>query len=143
MWTVDDNGTDSFIDCRDIYNRVDELESIRDDFEEWESDAPEPGSPDSDFEAWRDDVPEQWTAELAAELDKILDAFGGYGGVPIDGSLIHESAFDDYARGLFRDCHDCGDVPDRFINFDAWADELRHDYSIIELDGETFYSLDV
>ena len=80
-------------------------------------------------------------------LQDILDGLKGYGGdvqwrgdwYPI--TLIHESYFVEYCEELVKDV---GDLPKEIpsyieIDWDKTAENMKWDYSSIEIDGNTYY----
>ena len=122
---------DDTIDIRDIIERIEELESLRDDHE---------AEPDGGH----------WSDEDAQELQlltDIMDELKGYGGdeqwrgdwYPV--TLICESYFREYCIDL---CHDIGvvprDLPDYIeIDWEATARNLIVDYSSVDVDGSTYF----
>lgn len=118
------------IDTRDIIERIEGLESDIEDLR---------GS-------------EQMSDQTAADeelqtLSSIMDELKGYGGdeqwrgswYPL--TLIHEDYFVDAMREL---CEDIGDIPHPLpsyvaIDWEATAENLRVDYSSIEIDGHTYW----
>ena len=62
-----------------------------------------------------------------------------------DGSLIAEHAFTDYAQEFARDIHGADAVdgawPFGSIDWEDAADQLKQDYTAIEIGGMTFYAL--
>jgi hypothetical protein len=63
-----------------------------------------------------------------------------------DSQLIHEDAFEDYARELAEDLHGKeireASWPFDCIDWERAADELRADYTTVEIDGNTYYVRD-
>ena len=115
MTPVDLDLTAYIIDVRDVIERYTELESASD------------GLPD---------------AEERFILAGLLDALRGNGGdehwrgdwYPI--TLIREDYFTEYARDLVDDCGDLPAIPSYVvIDWEATADNLRVDYSEIDVDG--------
>ena len=125
--------TANTIDVRDIMERVEELERDRERYGE------EPSS-------WRTDYPED--AEELATLTDLLDDLAGierdeqWRGDWYPLTLIHEDHFEDHAREL---AEDIGAVnkgatwPNNCIDWSAAADQLRYDYSEIDVEGTTYY----
>lgn len=56
-------------------------------------------------------------------------------------TLIPESEWVDYAQQLADDLGivDAGSAIYPYVDWEAWANDLRHDYSSIEFDGITYY----
>lgn len=122
--------TDDIIDVRDIIERIEELESLKDDHE---------AEPDGGH--WSDE-----DAQELQTLTDIMDDLKGYGGdeqwrgdwYPV--TLIRESYFTDYAEELVRDCYDLKGLPDFVhVDWEATAREVQIDYSTVEIDGVTFF----
>lgn len=120
---------DDIIDVRDIIERIEELESLKDDHE---------ADPDGGH----------WSNEDARELrtlTDIMDDLRGYGGdeqwrgdwYPV--TLIRESYFTDYIEELVSDCYDLK-LPDFVhVDWEATAWDVKVDYLTVEIDGVTFF----
>lgn len=80
----------------------------------------------------------QETKDKIETLKGVLEAVGEDGW-----PLIPESDFKEYAQDLAEETMgsrlDWGSWPLSCIDWEQVADELRHDYSTIELDGEDYY----
>jgi antirestriction protein len=126
------SNSDDLIDVRDVIERVEHLEQLR---------QPGPVDLDEDNETDQDTL----FAELAT-LESLLADLKGYGGdhewrgdwYPI--TLISDSYFVEAMRDL---CEDIGDLPKGLpsylvIDWDATARNLRIDYSETEFDGITY-----
>lgn len=83
------------------------------------------------------------------QLESLLDDCRGCGGdeqwrgdwYPV--TLIHGRYFVKYAQELAEDCGMVADDarwPNNHIDWEAAADELLQDYTIIDYDGETYYT---
>lgn len=121
------SNTDDLIDVRDVIERVEELEALR----------------DKDLQRF-DDLDKQ---ELN-DLEDLLEGLKGNGGdeqwrgdwYPI--TLIRDSYFEDYAQEL---AEDIGAVdreanwPNNFIDWEAAAEALQQDYTSIDFDGEDYW----
>jgi hypothetical protein len=133
--------TDDLLDIRQIIERFEELESDRDGFVIGAPDGTETPAPDQ----WAEENPED-SDELAI-LEKMLDELRGYGGDEqwrgdwFPGTLIHERYFTDAMRELVEDIGGMPrDAPSYLvIDWEATAENLRVDYSSIEVDGETYW----
>src|SRR5574343_1260615 len=122
---------DDIIDVRDIIERIEELESLKDDHE---------AEPDGGH--WSDE-----DAQELRTLTDIMDDLKGYGGdeqwrgdwYPV--TLIRESYFADYCQDLVIDCGGLpASIPDYLvIDWEATARNLKVDYSEVEIDGVTFF----
>lgn len=125
----------NLIDIRDVIARVEHLEPLR-----------QPGpvdlGPDDNAMA-QDDL----FAELAA-LETLLSNLKGYGGgeqwrgdwYPI--TLIRDDYFEDYARELAEDigANDRNAPwPCQYIDWEAAADQLKGDYSMVEFEGDSYW----
>ena len=138
------------IDIEEITARVDELRSERDDLQSAidEADSEQRDAEGEDaiedaiealrvaqdaFDDWEED-----NAEELAELEKLLEEIGGYGGdhqwegnwYPAE--LIAEHSFAEYAEELAGEIYDIPDTwPHRCIDWQEAADELRQDYTSV------------
>ena len=127
-FTIDDAGA-SIIDSRDVIARIEELSEL-----EAAATAVEAAQEDRDAfdEALADEL--RTLREFAEEAS--LSPDWGYGE-----ALVHEDAFEDYARELAEDCGMiASDLswPNNCIDWDEAARQLRQDYFEVELDGETY-----
>ncbi len=112
--------SDDIIDSRDIIARIDELESYE----------PEELP---DVEEWDDELAD-WKA-LAAE-------FEGYGDWEHGETIIADDYFQKYAEQLADDIGACGPQaawPNNHIDWEAAANELKHDYMSAEVGGQLFF----
>ena len=111
------SNTDDLIDTRDLQERIDELQAME----------------------TRDESEEAELLTLEAFAAEIRDYCPDY---PYGETLIHDRYFVDYAREL---ASDIGAIqpklnwPYTCIDWQAAADELRHDYTSAEFDGETYW----
>jgi hypothetical protein len=118
---------DEIVDTRDVLTRHDELVALRDSEDVTDRD---------EFEDCADEF-----ALLEALIVDLNDCCSGWA----DGeSLIRDSYFKDYARELHEDTAD-PDVakimdqwPYHHIDWDDAADELRQDYTAVEIPGGHF-----
>lgn len=123
------------IDVRDIIARVEELREEREASEIPEN---EYGGPNDTWSEEREEL---------AQLESILSDLKGYGGdeqwegdwYPVN--LIHERAFTDAMRELVQDIGDLPrDIPGYLaIDWEQTAENLRADYSSVEIDGSTYW----
>jgi len=118
------SNADDFVDSRDVIQRIDELETMRDDEEQAEGDFTE------------DDAEElRILAALAEEAEGYIPDWN-YGE-----QLIRESYFTDYARELADDIGAIdrnADWPLSHIDWDAAAEQLKMDYVEVDFDGVTY-----
>ena len=123
MKTLDLNA--DIIDLRDIIARFEELEKEVENLSEQEDDS---------------------IVDELATLEAILEELKGYGGdeqwrgdwYPV--TLIKDDYFVDYCQDLVSDI---GDMPSEIpsylvIDWDATADNMKQDYSSVEIDGTTY-----
>lgn len=118
-------------DIRDVIERRDELESLKDDHEN----EPE-GGHFSDEEA-------QELRDIVAFMDEVK-GYGGdeqYNGDWYAVTFIRDSYFVDYARELIQDCDGTPkNLPEYIaIDWEETADNIRVDYTACEIDGETYW----
>jgi antirestriction protein len=120
---------DDTIDVRDIIERIEELESSKDDHKE---------DPAGGY--WSDD--DEQELQTLADL---MDELKGNGGdeqwrgdwYPV--TLIRESYFTDYTEELVSECYDLR-LPDFVhVDWEATARDVKVDYSTVEIDGVTFF----
>lgn len=145
------NLSDDVIDLRDVIERFEEIEADlliafneQQDIEGDDTNTDDPE--DSAFIEWlefttHDDIEEY------KEIKVILDELKGCGGdeqfrgdwYPI--TLISESYFTDYCQELVQDIGDLPrDIPSYLaIDWEETADNLKVDYSEIDIDGTTYY----
>lgn len=154
-----DNSID-VIDSRDIIERIEELESERENLSLVLEDAEEKlngliedkDSPEDDFETAKEDVK---TAKAALKdfdesedgrelktLQNVAEQCEGYGDWSYGEALIRESYFEDYARELAEDIgaiNRDAQWPNNCIDWEQAARELKVDYTEIDFDGISYY----
>lgn len=133
------SNTDNIIDSRDVIERIEELEDeIRSLIEERgyeEFDVEMELIDESDEEYW--DLKEE--LDILKDLEEQCEQYAPdweYGE-----ALIHEDYFVDYCEQLLRDI---GDLPNDIpwyieIDWEATAENLKMDYSVVDFYGETYY----
>lgn len=117
----------SSLDSRDLRDLANELDDLR---EQREND----GSDD------------EHDAERLAALEGLERDLGDLHIAANHGVyLIHEDDFADHARDQAEELigQDMRQWPFTCIDWDQAADDLKHDYTVIEFDGNTFYTRDV
>ncbi len=139
------------IDVRDIIGRVealeDELLAVFNEQQVIEGDDTETDDPlDGAFREWCKATVHEDAAEYLA-LCEILDDLCGNGGdeqwrgkwFPV--TLISEDYFTEYAKDLVQAIGDLPrDIPSYLeIDWDATAENIKVDYSTVEIDGDTYY----
>ncbi len=145
------NLSDDVIDLRDVIERFEEIEAdlliAFNEQQDIEGDNTNTDDPeDSSFIEWLGFATHEDIEEYK-EIKIILDELKGCGGdeqfrgdwFPI--TLISESYFTDYCMDLVQDIGDLPrDIPSYLaIDWEATADNLKVDYSEIEVDGATYY----
>jgi hypothetical protein len=89
---------------------------------------------------WQD-----WEADNAEELDTLRELADEASGSPdweYGETLIRDSYFREYAHQLAEDCgmlHDTDTWPNRCIDWDQAADELKEDYFYVDFDGVEYW----
>lgn len=120
---------DDIIDVRDIIERIEELESSKDDHE---------AEPDGGY----------WSDEEAQELQTLIDLMDelkGYGGdeqwrgdwYPL--TLIRESHFEEAMDEMVHDCYEMPKNLPSFMTITLDYVALQQDYSTVEIDGTTYF----
>ena len=120
---------DDTIDIRDIIERIEELESLKDDHE---------AEPDGGH----------WSDEEAQELQTLtdlMDELKGYGGdeqwrsdwYPL--TLIRESHFEEAMDEMVADCYEVPKNLPSFMTITLDYVALQQDYSTVEIDGTTYF----
>lgn len=142
---------DTMIDFRDTLERFEEIEA---DLLECFNEQQEIEDDDTTTDNPEDSAFIEWTgytnhedAEEYQQLKAIIEELKGCGGdeqwrgdwYPI--TLIREDYFTDYCMELVQDIGDLPrDIPTYLeIDWEATADNLKVDYSEIEIDGNTYY----
>ena len=111
----------SSLDSRDIQSEIDNIESLKNDYE-------------SDLESLNDELAE--LESLKEEISNNSEEDFEYGI-----QLIHENDIDDYLHEMLIDCgYIPNDLPSWIkIDWQATYDNMKQDYSELELNGNTFY----
>lgn len=83
------------------------------------------------------EIEDEITRSQLDELEEAYEEITGYSGDGDSATLIAEDEFVDHARELADDIHGISDLewPFSHIDWDAAADDLRMDYSEIEIAG--------
>lgn len=133
--------TDRTLDARDLAARYEELKEESDRLEEALDEAEEPEDivrAQLELDTWRDGE----DGREFDDLDSLDSEVGGLAGLaknePI---LVNDSHFAEYAEEL---CGECGYIAPGFptwieIDWEATADNLKADYTAVDLGGETFF----
>jgi len=151
------SNNDDYIDSRDIEERINDLESARDDFQS-ENDLPDylnteaPQNQPAIIKNWTDEQAEKWgewdDSDDGQELKVLLslrDDLEGYCDDWRHGvTLIRESAWIDYCKDLVSDLGALPrDLPEYIagnINWEGVAEDLQQDYTSAEFDGVTYWA---
>lgn len=157
--------SDNIIDSRDVIERIDELDTAADFAVESEQEEltfclMTKSQYREETCAWlrslglnrtADETAEEHEAdegldaeELAelADLRALRDQAEDCGDWDHGEALIHEDHFQDYARDMAADLgyvHDDRHWPYTCIDWEQAANDLRHDYTAVEFDGDTYY----
>jgi hypothetical protein len=151
MTTTSISNSDDVIDSRDIIERIEELQALRNSwtcpvcgmeiFGTTEDDSQEGHNPDCDYYGPAldnlDDEREELAALLALQDDCIGVSDWIYGA-----TLIRDGYFEEYAEDLARDLgylDKATDWPFRHIDWKAAADELKNDYTYVNFGNETYW----
>jgi len=119
------NSTEDFenkdvFDSRDIEDRIEELKDILN------------SNVDDDKENLQDEI------EELKELETLRDDVGSCEwdfGI----TFIHEDYFDEYAEDFFNEIYTIPDNISSYIDYEKFSNDLKHDYSVVEFRGKTFY----
>ena len=137
--TISNN--DDMIDSRNVIARIAELEAEQQEFTDVIND------PDRDT----DEIGtakvrlEDWCDENENELDALLnlqEEAADSPDWPYGETLIRDSYFKDYAYELAEECCELPDTnqwPQRCIDWDQAADELKMDYTSVTFDGIDYW----
>lgn len=146
---ADINYNDDILDSRDLDERLEELEeleeALKDAISEFEDLSDDEDTPNSDLLAAEDACTrarEDFGDEERAELKMLQEARDEVGSEWSHGeTLIADSYFIDYAEDMIKDI---GDLPRELpgyiaIDWEATAENIKVDYSYLELDGNKFW----
>lgn len=135
------DGTDEYLDSRDIVARIDDLVSdfmIATEAED---------APSLDGLMSVDDWAFGLSDDDAEELVRLIDfreAYDGQFGDSFDDGItfVHEEYFENYTKEL---CEDIGDIPDNLpdyivIDWAETAENIREDYTEAVLKGTTYWA---
>lgn len=141
-------------DAIDTLNTLNDSESVKTEREDWQSKLETIQEKLEEAEVALEELQEEletlqeeladWDDEEGAELEILeeLDSeASGCGDWAYGETLIHESHFEDYCRELVDDL---GELPKGLpsyivIDWEATAENLKHDYTEVDFDGETYY----
>lgn len=144
MQTIDNN--QDILDSRDIFERIEELESIRDSFFEDNNITPnEIGNMNNPkYVEWE----ESDDAKELNDLSSFMEDFKGCGGdeqwrgdwYPV--TIIRDSYFEEYTEELITDCgYISKDFPSWIaIDWEKTANAVQQDYTSAEFDGVTYWA---
>lgn len=150
----DISNTDDIIDSRDVEKRIEELESLRDD---WQTDnelpdyIPTETTTNDSIYAWTGLQFEKWAewedsddGQELKNLESLRDDLEGYcpdwrHGV----TLIRESYFVEYSKNYIIEIYGLNTIPDILkdnINWDGVAEDLQQDFTSGEFDDVTYWA---
>jgi hypothetical protein len=147
-----DNSQD-VLDSRDVIARIEELESLRDDWQK-DNELPDYQAPETSKDKW---IGDDWTDEQTAKwtewdesdegqelkaLKALADQCEGYGDWAYGETLIRDSYFQDYAEQFAEDIgaiNSDATWPNNCIDWEKAADELQMDYTSVDWDGVTYW----
>lgn len=130
--------TQDIIDSRDVIERISELETIRDDWQDW-LDALAVAEEDGDT-LDSDDAPEEFDSDMMCELCELqaLENDCNYGDWQHGESLISDSYIETYLQDMVDDCYEIPELPS-FMSVSIDFDALKMDYTEVEFRGQTFF----
>lgn len=80
-------------------------------------------------------------------LERLENSLGDLYGASDDGVyLIPKDEFKDYCRDLAEDCGYLNGKDNPLLNYvdwDAWAEDCSTDYSLVEFEGQSYYTRDI
>lgn len=132
---------------------IEDWDDYDSEYNDWTGDEPDESSYDEDdddamaqyqkdHDEWKDQEPSE-PVDSREEAQSIVECFDPEEINP-DGTYISEDHWEDYTRDFIENVHglDLSNWPLRCIDIEQAADELRQDYSSIDLDGVAFYTID-
>lgn len=120
---------DDTIDTRDIIEEIEELEAQIEEYEEENSE-----------EKLEENYSYHDTQRELETLKELIDDIGEH--APAGITLINEDYFEEYAENLAFEMGaiERGPVwPANCIDWSKASDELQEDYTVVYIDGQTFY----
>lgn len=156
----DFSNNDDVIDSRDVTSKIADLESEKDDLQTARDEAQEilDGLDEDATDEEREEVTEalrtaeealaEWQedcdgGELYKTLTELAEECEGYASDWSYGeTLIRDSYFENYARDLAVQCGDlknCDSWPNRCIDWEQAADELKQDYTMVDFGGVDYW----
>ena len=123
------DSSNDVIDSRDIIERIEELRTEKDDWNENEDNQT----------SWEEEYPDE-SAELT-KLEELASECEGVGDWAYGESLIRSSYFSDYVQELLEDC---GTIPKDLpsyivIDWNETAENIAQDYMLVTYDSVDFY----
>lgn len=130
---------DDIVNRRDIEDRIDELESERDEFLDKTCEEAKLDEIDDGYDELREETALIWEKQTpeGEEWRTLTDVLEEMGSADY---IVSEDHFPAYVEELLKDC---GDIPRNFpwyieIDWEATAKNVRQDYSELEWDGHTY-----
>lgn len=125
----------AIIDSRDIIERIEELEDIKNSMQQ---DVDDDRTSGSELALW---LQGEEAEELNALIAFATEASQYSSDWEYGETLIHEDYFTEYCMEMLKDC---GELPTNIswyivIDEEATAENLKSDYVKLEFDGQTYY----
>jgi hypothetical protein len=145
MNNVEIDYSDDVLDSKDLCNRLEYLESIKDTRLDW-MDAKREEMSDAEIDELENNEPEEFTDEMKEELESLEEAKNYISEWRNGTALINMEHWVKYCEGIIEEIGDVPqDLPQYIRNNIDWkgvADDLSNDYSTIDIMGNTFYYRD-
>lgn len=133
--------TEDVLDSRDIIERYEELKEDYERFVELSEMDDDERTPDEDDEL--EELEQQEFEEYKKLKAFVEEAEGYWADWHYGEQFIRDGYFVEYAEELARDCCDVSDSaqwPHSHIDWESAAEELKIDFSSVEVDGETYWA---
>ena len=145
MNNVEIDYSDDVLNSKDLCNRLEYLESIKDTRLDW-MDAKREAMSDAEIEELENNEPEEFTDAMKGELESLEEAKNYISDWRNGTALINMDHWVKYCEGFIEEIGDVPqDLPQYIRNNIDWkgvADDLSNDYSTIDIMGNTFYYRD-
>lgn len=130
------------IEASDLLDRLEELldehGNLKYAIDEWHAATEEERLAMPSLDELQKDL-DSWEQENLAEMQALEEVEGE---IDRHSCLIHEDDFTSHVRELVEETNDLDNLPNYIrynINWDGVVDDFRHDYTVIEYAGETYY----
>ena len=131
------------VNIRDLQDRVSELETERDEFIAETCESAGVDEDHDDYAMLCEETAAVWETQQpdGEEYAKLMDIIEEVGSADY---LVNESYFVDYTKEMLEDC---GEIPRKMpwyiaIDWEQTANNVKADYSEIEIDGHTYFYRD-